>query len=227
MSLFPKGVNTFVLRSGRITDAQRAAYDLYMEKYSIPFSQSSIDFNEILGRDTRIIIEIGFGMGECTALIASADPVSDYIGIEVHKPGIGKLLSEIHSKNLGNLKIIEHDAVEVITKMIKSSSVDGFHIFFPDPWPKKRHHKRRLIQRPFTDLLKDRLKPDGYIHFATDWFEYAEFALNEFTITPELENVSNKKWADRPIWRPKTKFEQRAEKEGRSIFEIHMVKIFE
>ena len=162
-------------------------------------------------------------MGDVTAKLAQENPNINYIGIEVHKPGVGKLLSEIKKRDLKNLYIIEHDALEVLEQMIGDNSVNGFHIFFPDPWPKKRHHKRRLLQRPRTNLLAQKLAPEGYLYFVTDWFEYAEFALEELNQTENLENKYDG-FAEPQEWRGQTKFERKGLNADRSITEIFFVK---
>ncbi|MCX7025673.1 MAG: tRNA (guanosine(46)-N7)-methyltransferase TrmB [Spirochaetes bacterium] len=222
---FPRGIHTYALRAGRMTESQRRSFETLASRYCVPCDGKPVlDFPAIFGREARIVVEIGFGMGISTAAIAESDPGTDFLGIEVHTPGVGKLLSEIEARGLRNIRILHHDAVEVVAEMLLPESVDGFHIFFPDPWPKKRHHKRRLVRRPFTELLVSRLKPGGYIHFMTDWSEYADFALAELSSTPGLSNVSGSSWTERTARRPVTKFEQRAEKEGRQVLEIRMVR---
>ena len=173
-NIIRREVKTYVLRIGRMTDAQERSYNELSPVWCIPFENKKLNFVDIFGNTNPIIIEIGFGMGDVTAKLAQENPNINYIGIEVHKPGVGKLLSEIKKRDLKNLYIIEHDALEVLEQMIGDNSVNGFHIFFPDPWPKKRHHKRRLLQRPRTNLLAQKLAPEGYLYFVTDWFEYAE-----------------------------------------------------
>lgn len=158
-------------------------------------------------------------MGETTAAIAAAHPENDYLGIEVHTPGVGSLLKQIGERGLSNLRLIQHDAVEVLREMIAPGALDGAHIFFPDPWPKKRHHKRRLVQTDFVALLADRLKPGGYLHLATDWEEYAEQMLAVLTAEPQLENTADG-YAPRPEYRPQTKFETRGLKLGHGVRDI-------
>ncbi len=166
-----------------------------------------------------MILEIGFGMGETTATIAAANPQNNYIAIEVHTPGVGNLLKEIDAQQLGNLRIIQHDAIEILRDMIPAASLAGIHIFFPDPWPKKRHHKRRLIQAPLVKQLCDKLQPGGYIHAATDWQEYAEHILATLSAEPLLANSADG-YAPRPRYRPLTKFEQRGLKLGHGVWDI-------
>lgn len=208
-----------MLRQGRVSDAQRRAHDTLLPRYGIAYSDAPLDLVAAFGRSTPKILEIGFGMGETTAEIAAAHPENDYLGIEVHTPGVGSLLKQIDARALTNLRIIQHDAVDVLQHMIAPASLDGIHIFFPDPWPKKRHHKRRLIQPPLTALLAEKLKPGGYVHAATDWHEYAEQILAVFSGTPGLANTAPD-YAQRPAYRPQTKFETRGLKLGHGVWDI-------
>ena len=185
---FYRVVKTYVLRIGRMTQAQERDYNELSPVFCIPFENKQINFLDIFGNTNPIVVEIGFGMGAATAEIAEQNPNINYIGIEVHKPGVGRLLGEIRKRDLKNLYIIEYDAIEVLEKMFVDGSVNGFHIFFPDPWPKKRHHKRRIVQRPRTDLFAKKLAPEGYIYMVTDWYEYAEFALEELKLTKSIHN---------------------------------------
>lgn len=203
-----------------MTCAQRRSYETFFSRYTIPFEEKKLDFSLVFGNDNRAIVEIGFGMGIATARIAEAEGSSNYLGIEVHKPGIGKLLWEIERRNIGNIRVIEHDAVEAVEKMLGDSSTDGFHIFFPDPWPKKRHHKRRLIQKPFTSTLAAKLKPGGYVYMTTDWAEYGDWALAELSATPGLTNAYAPGFAEPQPWRPKTKFEEKGLLKNREIREL-------
>ena len=222
-NIIRREVKTYVLRIGRMTDAQERSYNELSPVWCIPFENKKLNFVDIFGNTNPIIIEIGFGMGDVTAKLAQENPNINYIGIEVHKPGVGKLLSEIKKRDLKNLYIIEHDALEVLEQMIGDNSVNGFHIFFPDPWPKKRHHKRRVLQRPRTNLLAQKLAPEGYLYFVTDWFEYAEFALEELNQTENLENKYDG-FAEPQEWRGQTKFERKGLNADRSITEIFFVK---
>lgn len=222
-NIIRREVKTYVLRIGRMTDAQERSYNELSPVWCIPFENKKLNFVDIFGNTNPIIIEIGFGMGDVTAKLAQENPNINYIGIEVHKPGVGKLLSEIKKRDLKNLYIIEHDALEVLEQMIGDNSVNGFHIFFPDPWPKKRHHKRRLLQRPRTNLLAQKLAPEGYLYFVTDWFEYAEFALEELNQTENLKNKYDG-FAEPQEWRGQTKFERKGLNADRSITEIFFVK---
>jgi tRNA (guanine-N7-)-methyltransferase len=199
-------IKSYVLRAGRMSDAQRRSYENLKDEYCIPFAENIISSETLFGNKNPLTIEIGFGMGIATALIAEANPDKNYLGLEVHRPGIGRLLLEIEQRNIRNIRIIEHDAVEVLEKMIAPESVDAFHIFFPDPWPKTRHHKRRLVKRPFSDLLAQKLAPNGYIYFVSDWVEYGDWALEELSATHGIENAYTG-FAPHQDWRPETKFE--------------------
>lgn len=216
-------VKTYVLRIGRMTAAQERAYSELSAAWCIPFEHKKINFVEIFGNTNPIVVEIGFGMGDATAKIAAANPDINYLGIEVHRPGVGKLLGEIKRRELKNLFIIEHDALEVLEYMIGDNSINGFHIFFPDPWPKKRHHKRRLVQRPRTNLMAQKLTPGGYLYFVTDIIEYAEFALEELTATEMLKN-KYEGFAEPQEWRSQTKFERKGLQADRVITELYFEK---
>ena len=212
-------IRSFVLRAGRMTEAQQRDYENLSAKWCIPFVHRHINYSDIFANTENVIVEIGFGMGQATARIAEANPETNYLGIEVHRPGIGRLLGEINKRSLSNLFIIEHDAVEVLETMIPDSSVQGFHIFFPDPWPKKKHHKRRLIKRPFTDMLCAKLCRGGYVHMATDWEPYAQFAMEELNATAGFVNKFEG-FAHDCRGRPQTEFELKGKNAGRSIFEL-------
>jgi tRNA (guanine-N7-)-methyltransferase len=187
--------------------------------YGIEYSKKTIEPETLFGRSAPTVLEIGFGMGETTAAIAAAHPEINYLAVEVHTPGVGSLLKQIEAKGLANLRLVQHDAVEVLRDMIAPGSLDGAHIFFPDPWPKKRHHKRRLVQTDFVALLASRLKPGGYVHLATDWEEYAEQMLAVLAAEPQLENTAAG-YATRPDYRPQTKFETRGLKLGHGVRDI-------
>lgn len=216
-------VKTFVLRAGRMTAAQQKAYEELSPSFCIPFEDKQLNFIDLFGNTNPIVVEIGFGMGDATAQIALANPDVNYIGIEVHTPGVGKLLSQIKKYDLKNLYIVEYDAMEVLEKMFADNSINGFHIFFPDPWPKKKHHKRRMLQRPRTNLLASKLAPGGYLYFVTDWLEYAEFALEELKLTDGLKN-KYEGFAEPQPWRTQTKFERKGLVADRPITEIFFEK---
>jgi tRNA (guanine-N7-)-methyltransferase len=190
-----------------------------MPAYGIEFRKEFIDAGKLFGRSAATVLEIGSGMGETTAAIAAAHPETDYLAVEVHTPGVGSLLKLIAEQGLANLRVIQHDAVEVLREMIPPESLDGIHIFFPDPWPKKRHHKRRLVQPDFVALLAERLRPGGHLHLATDWEEYAGQMLAVLSAEPRLENTADG-FAPRPDYRPQTKFETRGLKLGHGVRDI-------
>lgn len=217
-------IRSFVLRQGRVSNAQRRACETLLPKYGIPFKQELLDLNQVFGRNAPKILEIGFGMGESTAIIAQAYPENDYLGIEVHTPGVGSLLNEIEAQEITNLHVIQYDAVEVLQHMLPDACLDGVHIFFPDPWPKAKHHKRRLIQSTLISKLSQHLKSGGYIHAATDWQEYAEQILDVLNQEPQLTNTA-KDYATRPDYRPITKFEQRGLKLGHGVWDLVFRKI--
>jgi tRNA (guanine-N7-)-methyltransferase len=212
-------IRSFVLRQGRVSNAQRRAVDTLLSVYGIAYASGALDFEQVFGRRAPTILEIGFGMGETTARIAQAHPENNYLAIEVHTPGVGSLLKRIDEDGLTNLRLIQHDAVEVLEHMIASAALAGAHIFFPDPWPKKRHHKRRLIQPVFIALFASRLAPGAYLHAATDWQEYAEQILAVFAAEPGLVNTAPG-FAPRPDYRPQTKFESRGLKLGHGVWDI-------
>jgi tRNA (guanine-N7-)-methyltransferase len=212
-------IRSFVLRQGRVSNAQQRYYDKGMPRWGIPYAAAPLDFAARFGRTAPTILEIGCGMGETTATIAAAHPEHDFIGIEVHAPGVGSLLKEIATRELANLSVIRHDAVEVLRDMIPPASLAGIHIYFPDPWPKKRHHKRRLIQSPFVHELALRLAPGGYLHCATDWEEYAQQMLEVLSAEPLLKNTAEG-FAPRPAWRPQTKFEARGLRLGHGVWDV-------
>ncbi|MBI2509192.1 MAG: tRNA (guanosine(46)-N7)-methyltransferase TrmB [Betaproteobacteria bacterium] len=212
-------IRSYVLRQGRITGAQQRAHDELLPRYGVPYAQAPLDLDRVFGRAAPKILEIGFGMGETLADIAMRHPENDYLGIEVHAPGVGSLLNRIAALGLANVRVIRHDAVEVLEHMLAPQSLDGAHLFFPDPWPKKRHHKRRLIQPPFVRLLASRLKPGAHLHAATDWEDYAQQILDVLSAEPLLENTA-KGYAPRPDYRPLTKFESRGLKLGHGVRDV-------
>lgn len=214
-----RSIRSFVLRQGRVSNAQRRAHETLLPKYGIPFAENLLDLDKIFGRNAPKFLEIGFGMGETAAAIARAHPQNDYLAIEVHTPGVGSLLNQIEELGLTNLRIIQHDAVEVLQRMLPPECLDGVHIFFPDPWPKARHHKRRLIQPQFIALLCERLKPGAYIHAATDWEDYAGQILQVLGNEPRLANTATD-YAPRPEYRPLTKFEQRGLRLGHGVWDV-------
>ncbi|MDO4768964.1 MAG: tRNA (guanosine(46)-N7)-methyltransferase TrmB [Brachymonas sp.] len=222
----PRTVRSFVRRAGRVTSGQAKAYAEWGDQYLLPFAQKPLDVAQAFGREAPLVLEIGFGMGEATAHIAALMPQINFLGCEVHDPGVGALLKRIGEQGLGNVRICAHDAVEVLQHMLPPASLHGVHIFFPDPWHKKRHHKRRLIQAPLVHALALRLQPGGYIHCATDWQPYAEQMLEVLASEPLLANTTTAPdgYAERPHYRPLTKFEQRGLRLGHGVWDLVFVR---
>lgn len=208
-----------MLRQGRLSPAQARALETLGPRYALPFARAPIDFERLFGRRAPVVLEIGCGMGETTAAIADAHRDTDFVGVEVHGPGVGAILNRIEALALSNLRVVQHDAVDVVDAMIPDGSLAGIHVYFPDPWPKKRHHKRRLLKSAFVHALARRLAPGGYLHAATDWAPYAEEILATFSAEPLLANTGQR-YAPRPAWRPLTKFEARGLKLGHEVFDI-------
>jgi tRNA (guanine-N7-)-methyltransferase len=219
MSAPQRPIRSYVLRQGRVSNAQRRAHDTLLPQLGIAYEPVPLNLARTFGRDAPRIMEIGCGMGETTVEIAAAQPGVDYLAVEVHTPGVGSLLKQIDERGLTNVRVIQHDAVEVLEHMILPGALHGVHLFFPDPWPKKRHHKRRLIQAPLVSLVASRLAPGGYLHVATDWQEYAEQILEVLAAEQLLENTTAG-FAERPAYRPLTKFEQRGLRLGHGVWDI-------
>ncbi|WP_310461968.1 tRNA (guanosine(46)-N7)-methyltransferase TrmB [Sphaerotilus sp.] len=214
-----RAIRSFVVRAGRMGTGQMRALEELGPRYVLPWSDQLLDPQAAWGRTAPLVLEIGFGMGGATAEIAARQPEVDFLGVEVHTPGVGALLKLIDERGLGNLRIVQHDAVEVLDRMIAPASLAGVHIFFPDPWHKKKHNKRRLIQPEFVARLITRLAPGGYLHCATDWQPYAEQMLNVLSAEPGLENTAEG-YAPRPDYRPLTKFEHRGLKLGHGVWDL-------
>ena len=212
-------IRSFVLRAGRLGTGQQKALEELGPRFVLTYQSEVLNLSAVFGREARHVLEIGFGMGQATAKIAWNNPETDYLGVEVHTPGVGALLKLVGEQGLSNLRIVQHDAVEVLRHMIPRAGLDGIDIFFPDPWHKKRHHKRRLIQPAFAELLASRLKPGGYLHLATDWQDYAEQMLAVLAANPHLCN-SSEGFAPRPEYRPLTKFEQRGLRLGHGVWDL-------
>jgi len=202
-----------------MSPAQQRACDELLPRFGVPFAPAPLDLARVFGRVAPATLEIGFGMGETTAAIAQAHPAVDYLGIEVHLPGVGALLQRIDALALANVRVIRHDAVEVVDAMIAPGALAAVHVYFPDPWPKKRHHKRRLLNAPFVHALALRLAPGGYLHVATDWAHYADEVLATLEEEPLLANTAAG-FAPRPAWRPQTKFELRGRRLGHDVFDL-------
>jgi tRNA (guanine-N7-)-methyltransferase len=208
-------IRSYVLRQGRTTPAQKRALDELFPKYGLPFSDALVS-SSIFGRKAPLVLEIGSGMGETTAAIAQARPDADFIAVEVHGPGVGSLLNRIASGELKNIRVVRHDAVEVLQKMIPDGALAAIHLFFPDPWPKKRHHKRRLVQPEFAALAARKLAPGGTLHAATDWPDYADH-MNEVLSREPLLEPAGSGFAQRPA----TKFEARGRRLGHPIRDLY------
>ena len=218
----PTHIRSFVLRQGRVSNAQNRYRDEMLPRVGIPYANAVVDLDAVFGRHAPRILEIGFGMGETTAGIAQAMPERDFIAIEVHTPGVGSLCKQIAAQGIGNIRIVQHDAVEVLRDMVAPDALAGAHVFFPDPWPKKRHHKRRLLQPPLVALLASRLAPGGYLHCATDVEDYAQQMVEVLRACDLLENTSDAPhgFAPRPAYRPQTKFEVRGLRLGHGVWDV-------
>jgi tRNA (guanine-N7-)-methyltransferase len=218
----PKTIKSFVTRAGRTTTGQAKALQELGPQFVLPFQPVGLSAEQVFGRAAPLILEIGFGMGDATAHIAAVRPEDNFLCCEVHEPGVGALLKRMGEQNLSNIRILQHDAVEVLAHMLEPDSLDGVHIFFPDPWHKLRHHKRRLIQAPFVHQLLGRMKPGAYLHVATDWQPYAQHILGVLQAEPALVNASVRAdgYADQPAYRPLTKFENRGLKLGHGVWDL-------
>lgn len=214
-----RSIRSFVVRAGRMGTGQMRALETLGPRFVLPYTAHPLDAPALWGRTAPLVLEIGFGMGGATAEIAAQRPETDFLGVEVHTPGVGALLKLIDERGLPNLRIVQHDAVEVLENMIAPASLAGVHVFFPDPWHKKKHHKRRLIQPDFVARLVSRLAPGGYLHCATDWQPYAEQMLEVLSAEPALENTTGG-YAPRPDYRPLTKFEHRGLKLGHGVWDL-------
>jgi tRNA (guanine-N7-)-methyltransferase len=216
---YQRTIKSFVMRAGRTTEGQERALRELGPRFVLPYRAELLDTSAAFGRQAPVVLEIGFGMGDATAKIAQTLPDTDFLACEVHEPGVGALLKKIGEHGITNIRILQHDAVEVMEHMIAPDSLDGLHIYFPDPWHKKRHHKRRLIQPPFVEKLVSRLKPGGYLHLATDWEPYAQQMLEVLSACPALRNTADS-YADKPAYRPLTKFENRGLRLGHGVWDL-------
>jgi tRNA (guanine-N7-)-methyltransferase len=214
-------IRSFVLRPGRMTDAQRRALDENWSHYGLQRESGVLDAPSAFGRSGPLVLEIGFGMGQSLAAMAEADPATNFLGVEVHRPGVGRLLHTLQEQGSDNVRVFCDDAVLVIEECIPAAGLDGVHIFFPDPWHKKRHNKRRLIQTAFVGLLCDKLAPGGVLHLATDWEDYAEQMLEVLTAETRIRNRAGEgQYSPRPDHRPLTKFEQRGQRLGHGVWDL-------
>ncbi len=212
-------IRSFVLRQGRMTPGQQRAFEQQWPQFGLEMAAGEPDWTAVFGRDAPRVLEIGFGMGQSLAAMAQAEPEKDFIGIEVHRPGVGKLLATMAEAGITNLRVYNDDAVEVLQRCIADQSLARVQIYFPDPWHKKKHHKRRLIQPGFVRLLCSKLAPDGLLHLATDWEDYAQQMLEVLSAEPLLHNECDG-FAERPAFRPITKFEQRGERLGHGVWDL-------
>lgn len=213
-------IRSFVCREGRLTSGQRQALDEHWPTLGLDYQPQPLDFSSVFGQQAPVVLEIGFGMGHSLVEMAKNDPTCNYLGIEVHRPGLGACLMQASAHNVQNLRVIGHDAVEILEKMIPDASLMRVQIYFPDPWQKKRHHKRRLIQQPFLDLIADKLSDGGFLHLATDWENYAQHMLTVLQAHPAYHNVAPQGYIEKPQWRPVTKFEQRGKKLGHDVWDL-------
>ena len=216
----PQRIRSFIRRQGRLTPGQEVALDQHWSQYGLE-PELDYDFSQVFGRQAPLIVEIGFGNGDSLAKMAAANPDHDYIGIEVHKPGVGHLLILLHEQGLTNVRVYCHDAIEILEQKIPDHSLAGLHLFFPDPWHKKKHHKRRIVRPSFVDLLNKKLQVGGYFHAATDWQHYAESMLEVLSASEGLKNTSlSQDYCERPDYRPLTKFEQRGLRLGHGVWDL-------
>jgi tRNA (guanine-N7-)-methyltransferase len=212
-------IRSFVVRAGRMSPKQERGLNDGMTRFGVSYEAVPCDWSQVFGRAAPLILEIGFGMGQTTAEIAAAQSNQNFLGVEVHPPGVGNLCNLLDARALSNVRVIQHDAVEVLQHMIAPESLAGVHVYFPDPWHKKRHNKRRLIQPPLVALIASRLAPMGYLHLATDWVPYAEQMLEVLSAEPLLKNAAAD-FSQRPGWRPLTKFESRGIKLGHEVRDL-------
>ncbi len=222
----PRSIKSYVVRSGRMTPGQEKAYQDNWSQYGVAADGRILDFLPLFGRDAPVILEIGFGMGDSLLTMAMQHPENNYLGIEVHKPGVGRLLGNIKKQALTNLKVVKFDAIEVLTKQIADESLTAIYLFFPDPWHKTRHHKRRIVQDDFIQLVRQKLLPGGQFHMATDWGDYAQHMLEHMQRAEGFKNMSRDgTYIPRPDYRPVTKFERRGERLGHGVWDILFTKI--
>lgn len=214
-----RSIRSFVLRQGHMTAAQQRAIDEMWPHFGVDYQAETIDLNQCFGRSNPKVLEIGFGMGTATVEIAKRLPESDFLAIDVHGPGVGNILKLVGEERIQNIRVMRHDAVEVVENMLEDGALSGIHIFFPDPWHKKRHNKRRLVQVPFVEKLLPKLKVGGYIHMATDWEEYAVQMLEVLGSFEQLENTASD-YAPTPDYRPETKFEARGKRLGHGVWDL-------
>ena len=220
-----RAIRSFVRREGRLTPGQRRALQQYWSRYGLKLTAQAVDLNRIFGRQAPCIVEIGFGMGDALLGLASEYPANNYLGIEVYQPGVGSLLRRLAARHQEHVRVISEDAAVVLRQMIRDQALDAVYLFFPDPWPKKRHHKRRLVQPEFVELLARKLRPGGVFHMATDWHDYARHMLQVTTDHNGFCNLAGEgRFAPRPAYRPLTKFEQRGRRLGHDVYDLVLLR---
>jgi tRNA (guanine-N7-)-methyltransferase len=214
-------IRSFVLRTGRLTEGQQRALDELLPKFSVEPGGGWLDLSGLFANPRPVIVEIGFGNGDATWQMAQQSPQENFIGVEVHRPGVGHLLLQLEKHGIHNVRVACEDGVEFLRQRIPPGSLEGLRLYFPDPWPKKRHHKRRIVQPAFVELLAEKLAPGGIVHFATDWQNYAEHMLEAMRESPAFENLSDTgDYCSRPSWRPLTKYEKRGERLGHGVYDL-------
>jgi tRNA (guanine-N7-)-methyltransferase len=214
-------IRSFVRREGRLTTGQARALADVWPRYGIADTDAPLDLRAVFGRSAPTVLEIGFGNGESLVQMAAAAPQKNFLGIEVHRPGVGNLLLQLEQRGLDNVRVMQRDAVEVLNLNIPDNVLDAVHLFFPDPWPKKRHHKRRIVQPEFVSLVARRLRPGGVFHMATDWQDYAEHMMAVMSASPAFENCAGPgAWSSRPDDRPETRFERRGQRLGHGVWDL-------
>lgn len=217
-------IRSYTLRQGRVTQGQQFAMDHYWDEYCLD-PKIELDYASVFKRAAPLVLEIGFGNGLSLAEMASVNAMNNYIGVEVHRPGVGQLMMNLHNQSLRNVRIYCHDAIEILQHCIADKTLDGVNLFFPDPWPKKRHHKRRIVNEDFIALISRKLKSKAYFHAATDWQDYAEEMLKVLSSSPDLKNTSRTgDFCERPAYRPLTKFENRGMKLGHGVWDLIFIK---
>ncbi|MFB4369174.1 MULTISPECIES: tRNA (guanosine(46)-N7)-methyltransferase TrmB [unclassified Pseudomonas] len=221
-----RAIKSFVMRAGRMTEGQQRGFDLGLPKFGLELSDGMQDFDAVFGRQAPRTFEIGFGMGHSTLEMAAAAPEQDFIGVEVHRPGVGALLNGVMTQNLTNLRVYNCDAMEVLRQCVPDASLDRVLLFFPDPWHKARHNKRRIVQPAFAELVRQKLKVGGVLHMATDWEAYAEHMLEVMNVAPGYRNLAaDGRCVERPAERPVTKFERRGERLGHGVWDLQFERI--
>ena len=221
-----KSIRSYVVRAGRMTDGQRNAFENSWAQYGLKLTDGAIDTDDVFGRSGTKVLEIGFGMGDSLLQMAAAEPDTDFIGIEVHPPGVGRLIASAEEQKITNLRVYLADATDVLNECIPAQSLQRLQLYFPDPWHKKKHNKRRIVQPQFVQLIRDKLEVGGVLHMATDWQHYAEQMLEVLEVAPGFKNtVAEQQYSPRPDYRPLTKFEKRGERLGHGVWDLLYQKI--